>query len=315
MQQLLDYIAQMVYEPNKSKVDLKFSAKTVAEYLNIKREPREPLEGSLFLENFNQQRLITFTEADLDAFIANTIQNMEQLFKGVDVQYTKVLNNRQTNLVFPLAAGVPFFFEYSEPLMFAVSGQVKIKLETSSKDLTGSLNKNLEITYARNLDGSVGFLDTLGDVYATVGVINKIQFYLPTNLNTVILPGQVKLNYVLPKQDATIIHLSVWPYTSLQKIDTLLTISENPTTKYIERPAKVIDADYTEFTPFLLQGYSYSSDFKDINALYNNDILTNIGTLLYQKDIALTEFNFKINAEDSTLKDIAFSLFYGKFVH
>ncbi|KAJ8707492.1 hypothetical protein PYW08_010744 [Mythimna loreyi] len=314
VQQLLEYIIQLIEEPQQSKVDLKFSAKKVAEALNIKRNPRDPLAGSIFLENFNQQKLITFNEEDLKTFIANTVQNMEQLFKGVDVQYTKMLYQKQAYVVFPLAAGVPFFFEYSEPLMFSVNGKVKIKIGPNSKDLTGSLNKHIDIVYARNLDGSVGFLDTIGDTYAAVGIINKIQFYFPTNLNSVIESKQIKLKFVLPDQDATFIHFSVWPYSTFQKTDSLLTVSQEPFTKYIERPTKVVSGDYKVRiiggVAIHLQGYSYSSDFKDKKDIYDSSLLTDISTLLYQKDVACTQFNLKYLAQETVNKDITFSLFY-----
>ncbi|CAH0697615.1 unnamed protein product [Spodoptera exigua] len=314
VQQLLDYITQMIHKPDNSKVDFKFSAKDIVQKLNIKREPQDKLEGSLFLENLNQQKLITFNEADLDAFIASAVTNVQQMLKGVDVQYTKVLNQKQTYVIFPLAAGVPFFFEYAEPLIISFNGQVKVNVDSSAKELAGSLNKNLNIVFARNLAGNVGFLDTLSDVYTTVGVINKIQFHIPLNLNTVVAPGQIKLNFVLPEQDATFIHLSVWPYSTLQKIDSMLTVAENPTTKFVERAAKTVTTDLkldqAPGVSFTLKGYSYSSDFKNINKLFKSDIVSNIATIMYQKDVALTQFDLKYFAKETKNKDITFDLFY-----
>lgn len=317
VQQLLEHITQMIYKADDSTVDVKFSAKEIAQKLNIKREPQDKLEGSLFLDILNQQKLITFTEADLNAFIASAVKNVQQMLKGVDVQYTKVLNQKQTYVVFPLAAGVPFFFEYAEPLIISFNGQVKIKVDSSAKELTGSLNKNLNIAYARNLAGSVGFLDTLGDVYATSGAINKIQFHIPLNLNTVVAPGQIKLNFVMPEEDATLIHMSVWPYTTLQKTDSVLTVAENPTTKFVERAAKTVNTDlklgYLTRVFFTVQGYSYSSDFKNMNTLFNGDILSDVAESLYLKDVALTQFDFKYLAKETKNKDVTFDFSYSKF--
>lgn len=306
-----------MYEPHKSKVDLKYSAKKIAETLNIKRVPRSPLEGALFLDNMQQQKLITFNEEDLKSFIASTIKNMEQLFNGVNVQYTKVLNHKQVYVVFPLVAGVPFIYEYSEPFMYSVNGQVNIKLNKDTKDFAGSLHKELDFVYTRNLHGRVGFQDTLGNVYASAGVINKIQFYFPTKLNTVINTGEIKMNFNFPVKDTTLIHLSVWPYTALQKFDSLSTVSENPATKFIKRPVKVDSTDikigYKVGVIYQLKGYSYSNDFKDTSKHYDEaDFLKTIGTLLYQKDVALTQYSLKYLAKETKNKDITFSLFYGK---
>nr|ABQ23674.1 very high density lipoprotein [Helicoverpa zea] len=312
VQQIIEHIADLIYEPNKAKVDLKYSAKKIAEKLNLKRQKPDPIEGALFLENLNQQKLITFSEADLIAFITSTVENIEKLFNGVDVQYTKILNNKLTYIVFPLASGMPFYYEYNEPLMYSFNGQAKIKVDRNSKSLAGSLQKNIDFTYARNVDGSVGFLDTLNDVYAFAGVINKIQFYIPANLNTVITPGQVKLSFKLPEQDASFVHLSVWPYTTLKKVDSIQAISELPSTKIIKRAEKVVSNDikfgYLAGVSLLFEGYSYSSDFKSTD-LYDTDIVSSIGTLFYPKDIALTEFELKYNAKESTNKDVTVTLF------
>lgn len=314
VQQLLEYIIGMMYEPGKVKADLKFSAKELAEKLNIKPKSWDPLEGSMFLENLNQQKLITFNEEDLKAFIANLIQNAEQLLKGVDVQYTKVLNHKQTYVAFPLASGVPFYFEYNEPLMLSFNGNVKFQFEKTSNQFY--VHKNIDFTYARNLDGSLGFLDMLKGEYAAVGVINKLQLHFPVNLNTHILPKQIKLNFVLPEQDATLVHWSVWPYTTWQNVDSLLTVSETTATKYIERPAKVLSVDSkigsSVGLSYHVQGYSYSSDAKELNKLFDADFLTNFGELLYQKDVALSHFNFKYIAKECENKDITLNLFYGK---
>ncbi|XP_050555399.1 vitellogenin [Spodoptera frugiperda] len=314
VQQLLEYIIGMMYEPGKVKADLKFSAKELAEKLNIKPKSWDPLEGSMFLENLNQQKLITFNEEDLKAFIANLIQNAEQLLKGVDVQYTKVLNHKQTYVAFPLASGVPFYFEYNEPLMLSFNGNVKFQFEKTSNQFY--VHKNIDFTYARNLDGSLGFLDMLKGEYAAVGVINKLQLHFPVNLNTHILPKQIKLNFVLPEQDATLVHWSVWPYTTWQNVDSLLTVSETTATKYIERPAKVLSVDTkigsSVGLSYHVQGYSYSSDAKELNKLFDADFLTNFGELLYQKDVALSQFNFKYIAKECENKDITLNLFYDK---
>ncbi|KAJ8705337.1 hypothetical protein PYW07_011164 [Mythimna separata] len=196
--------------------------------------------------------------------------------------------------------------------MFSINGRVSKSLPYSS--IYKSLVIQLDAIYARNLDGSVGFLDTLTDMYTTVGVINKIQFYCPINMNTDLTSEKITQNVVLPDQDATFIHFSVSPYSTLQKTDGLLTVSQSPFTKYIERPAKVISGDYKirllGGVSILLQGYSYSSDFKDEIDIDDSSFLTDMSTLLCPKDVALTQFNLKYLAQETINKDITFSLLY-----
>lgn len=315
MQQLLDYIVQLIVEPREADVEFKFSAKKIIEALNIKREPREPLEGALFVNNLNQQKLITFNEDELKAFIASTVKNMEQLLSGVETRFTKVLNQKQVFVTFPLAGGMPFVYKYSEPTVLSGQGKSTFKIGTGK---SGSLSNDLEFTFARNLDGSVGFLDTFGDVFATTGVINKLQIYIPAKLNTKIGTNEVKLNFVLPEQDVNLVHISVTPYTALQKRSSVLPVSEDPATKLIKRSTKVLSTDLNlgqlSGVAFQLQGYSYSSDYKNPSNLYDADILTNIRNFLYQKDIALTQFDLKYLAKDTKNKDVTYTVYFGKYL-
>ncbi|XP_075987438.1 vitellogenin-like [Anticarsia gemmatalis] len=312
MQLLMDYITQLFATRGKIEAtDFKFSAKKIADLLNIKREPREYLEGSFFLDNWNQETFYTFTEEELQAFIVGSGQNLEKFVTGFNENYVKVLNQKQVMVVFPLAMGVPFVYDYNEPVLFSFAGKVGIE---NKQDSYVRLNNELTMTYARNFDGRVGFLDTLGNVYATNGIVNKLQMYVPAKVTALLKLGDVKFTFVFPEQDANIIHYSVWPYSSLQKKESLLPISEEPTTKYIERSKKVALPDFKigSWTgmAYQLKGYSYSSDYSDFLSLFDDDLLKNFYHLVYQKDVALTNFNFKYIAKETKNKALTLSTYF-----
>lgn len=317
VQQLINYIKQAVYAHSslKSDTDFKFSAKKIIEELQIKREPRKPLEGAFFIDGLSQQELLTFTEKELVDFISLVTQNVQQLLSGNEGQVTKVKIDRKVIVTFPLAAGMPFVFAYTEPTVLIFQGKANNNLNA---DKVGTLNTEINITYARNLDGSVGFYDTFTESYASSGVINKFQIYIPAKINANVMVGDLKITLVLPETDANLIHFSVWPYTTVQKLRSPLTVADEPATKLIKRSAQILlpDLNLAEFVGvgLYLNGFSHSSDLKTDEFFADVlNVLSNIQNILDQKDIAYTQFDLKYVAKDTKNKEVSFANFVGKF--
>ncbi|KAH9634982.1 hypothetical protein HF086_004548 [Spodoptera exigua] len=154
---------------------VKFPAKKVAAELNITRK-HDPIEGAMFIDNMNQQRLFTFGQRDLHFLNSDASQKVQRLLTGDEHQYTKVINAKQVIVTFPLAS-----------------------------------DKNIEFTYLRNMDGSVGFLDTITGVYASSGVINKLQYFVPLKLTTKPKFCKVPPSKLIFGKDANLVHMSVFP--------------------------------------------------------------------------------------------------------
>ncbi|XP_026731130.1 vitellogenin-like [Trichoplusia ni] len=314
MQDLFEYIMDVVAAsgPQKVAADLKFSPEEITKVLDIKRKARQPLQASLFIDNLNQQRLFTFTERELGEFLASLLRGAESLIRGSENSYVKVIFDRRVYVTFPVAAGVPFIYSYSEPTAFIIQNQASFKFGFGGGRV---LKNDFKFTYARNLDGKVGFVDTIGDVFAYSGVVNKLQFNVPLKASFNAKKETYHLNFELPEEDVNLIHLSVTPYTDFRyKSNSWLASSENPSTQIIERAEKVFSADENLGQLFgvalRLQGYSYSADYKNPSwNLFDGDIVANVQELLYQKDIALTEFNLNYVAKESKNKAVSFTVF------
>lgn len=323
VQQFLDYFHQQMdsieQQKPRSEPNHKYSANKISEMLNIKYDHQEPLEAGLNINFMHQERYFTLNENDLNKLpitIRDLITNLKQ---GVEKHYTKVLSQAEVSVMFPMAMGVPFIYKYKEPTVLHVQGKVQgnINLAKKTNDLSGSIHKEIQITYARNIDGSVGFYDTLADKYASVGIINKAQLYIPVKLEMQIEPGKVKmqLSPLRPEQDTTIAHYSVWPYSASQKKDSLVPVSQDPATKVINRKNKVNSIDYrfgqSAGVHFQFQGYSYSKDYTNVAGMIRSkDLLSNIASMLYQRDIALTHYNFKYLGKQSSSKGVTVTAAY-----
>ncbi|KAJ8707493.1 hypothetical protein PYW08_010745 [Mythimna loreyi] len=314
VQSLFDYATKVAYVAfDKSEPDFKFSAKKIVEELNIKREPRTPVEGSFFVDSLDQQRLFTFNERELEMFTLESIKSVNNLLTGVNSQYTKILVDNTVIVTFPLATGMPFVFVYTEPIIF-IAGAKTIP----QPDKHGSLAAEINFTYGRNMDGSVSFLDTFTDNYATTGIINKFQVNIPVKFTTTLSGKKVsniEVALELPEQDVNLLHFSVTPYSSVQNKDSRLTIAEEPATVNIKSSEPIVYLDNVGLGELVgiglnLKGQTYSSDFKK-TLLLDTDILTNIQNLLsHQNDVAYTEVDLKYVAKDTRNKKITTSLFF-----
>ncbi|CAH1643964.1 unnamed protein product [Spodoptera littoralis] len=304
---LLNYLQNLFFvEGFTSEPDLKFSAKKVAQELNIKRDHRDPIEGALFIDNLNQQRLFTFDEKALPNLFSELVQG---LYNRDEKQYTKIIIGKQVIVTFPLATGMPFVYAYSEPSLFNIEGEASSKFTVAR---TPSLHYNIRFTYSRNLDGSVGFLDTISGVYASSGVINKLEYFIPAKFSVKPKINEITFDIDFPEKDANLIHMSVFPYTSLQKMHSTLTVSEDPSTKVIKRSTPILATDInigeSAGVSLNLKGHSYSNDFK--KNIFASDILTNVRNLLYQNDISYTQFELKYVAKETKNKHFTSTLLF-----
>lgn len=304
-------------QPLKSDATHKYNAQRISEMLNIKRELQSPLQGSIFYDISNQERFFSFDEGDLTRLLQDIMEYMKEVEQGVEKHYTKVLNTNQVTVMFPIASGMPFIYKYKEPVVIHALSKVKGKIDHDPQSRNSSLfmEKELQLTAARNIDGNVGFMDTLSNQLASAGVVKKYQINVPVKLSIQMKTGEAKLKVepLRRDQDSTIAHFSVWPYTAHQNKDTLVPYSQDPTTKIVERIRKVQSTDVKigqqTGTVFQLQGYSYSKDFRNGGNLLK--ALSNIGDLLAIRDIALTHFNLRYLGKQSQNKVVTLTAAYG----
>lgn len=301
----------------KSEAQHKYSAQKVSEMLNIKPEPQDPLEAALLVAIMGQERYFTFSENDLQQLPLTIGQFFSSLTKGAESHYTKVLNQAQVSIMFPVGMGMPFIYKYKTPTVVHFQGKVQGQINPQSKD-AADINGEMQFTFARNIDGSVGFMDTLSNQFASVGVISKFQLNVPLKMQLQLKAGDLKIQMepLRADQDNTIVHYSVWPYSAYQKKDSLVPVALDSATKVTSRKNKVVSID-TKFgqaigNQFQLQGYSHSSDYKSLGNLLSQDLFTTINNAFYQRDVALTHFNFKYLGKQSPNNRITLTAAIGK---
>lgn len=306
--------------PETNEINFKYSAEKIAKIFNIKMDKKEPLEMSLFFDLMNQQRYFALSEDRL----MHQIMAVKEMFddmaqKSQEYHYTKVFNNEQVSIMFPVAMGVPFVFKYKEPVLVHVQGKAEMGSGRPSV-----LKNQFDFTFARNLDGSVGFFDTLSNSYSTVGITNKVQVNLPLQVSVGFGEKSDQLSLRLaplhPEQDTTIMHYSVWPYSSIAKRDSHVPVSLDASTKVISRENKVSDVDTRFGVPstgmqFQFQGYSYSLDYENLGNMFDtrDKLISRLLFPLRQQDVALTHYNFRYLGKKSQTKGLTIKASVGKY--
>ncbi|XP_063630311.1 vitellogenin-like [Cydia splendana] len=298
----------------------KYSAEKIAEMLNIKHDSQKPLLASFFIDFMNQQRYFSLTQEDMDRLPTLLGEFLSNLNKGYDIHYTKVFNQAQVSIMFPLASGMPFIYKYKEPTVVHIQAKSKGQINIPSirnREYSMKQDNEIQFTYAKNIEGSVGFLNTLDGHFVSAGIVTKHQVNAAAKVQMEAKPGEVKMRLepLRPEQDTTIAYFSVWPYTANQKKDSLTPLSLDPTTKVIMRRNKVMSVDYkfgqSTGTQFQLQGYSYSNDYRNFGTMMQGqDLLSNIIFALNQRDVAMTHLNFRYIGKQSQTKAIAITVAY-----
>lgn len=295
---------QDLAEPNH-----KYNAQKVASMLNMKWDPKNPQEGAFAVNFMGMKRYFAFNEEDLKKMPYVFQQLLEKLNKGVDFHYTKMLNQARVTIMFPVATGVPFVFRYKEPTLVHFQGKAKASIQYPSqekKDYSANMEKEIQFTFARNMDGSVGFLDTVSNQFASAGVVNKLQLNIPLKTQVEIQSGKVRMHLeaLKPEMDTTIAHFSVWPYSANQNKDAQVPVALDAKTKLVNRQQKVSSMDarfgVEAGIPFQLQGYSYSKDYRNFGSMFSgHNLLENIAQAVYQKDVAQTHYNLRYLGKNS----------------
>ncbi|XP_045456674.1 vitellogenin-like [Melitaea cinxia] len=326
-QQLVEYFFNEVFKrTNKqenaapNELNHKYSAQKISNILNIKNKNEKPLEASIYFDWMNQQRYFAFNERDIKDLGFQFGEWLSGWPKGTNKHYTKIVNINQVSVMFPLAAGVPFIYKYKKPMILHIQTNNNEQFNATNNNehkTEMALNSDVSFTLAVNYEGSVGFLDTISNQYPSVGVVEKFQLHLPFKMRLEVKSGEMKLRLAPrePEQDSTIVHYSVWPYSANQKKDTLVTISQDPNSKVIIRPQKVLSVDYKFGQQigaiFQLQGYSYANDYRNFGWFFNSkNYLSNLYFALKQRDIAQTHWNLRYLGKQSKSKAVSISAVY-----
>lgn len=293
--------------------------------LNIKGSKQEPLQAHLKLGLFGQQRFFAFDAESINQF-SDMVQSASGPFqKGVNYSYTKVLSKEDTIIMFPMAMGVPFYLKYRTPAILSVEGQIKAQPNSHNSN-TFNVTTDVDFLYSSNVDGRIGFLNTIGKQleYVVSGVVQKVQFKIPVNASVGIdAQGRVDIDMNIRSEsnkDVDIFHYSSWPYTSIYAKKGQKPVAQEQNTKVCQKNKEPIITSVTYGVDEL--GFAIKVEAKNdekpntaqFYRLARSHPVAAATFLLSSNDIKLYTYNVKYSPRESEASQISFSASYSKYI-
>lgn len=187
--------------------------------MNIQGDSHEPLQASLLMKVLNQERFYAIGEQ----YIRNLPKQLQsKISKGISYNYTKLVNNEDVEIMFPMIMGVPFYFKYKNPVAVQLNGEIQGKVQSDKYSLlpkSANLTGELQALYASSLDGRVGFYCTLSNKYVTAGIQRKFQVNIPITFEADVDFVNADIELAIGcsnKQRSQIFYQSVTPYTTIR---------------------------------------------------------------------------------------------------
>lgn len=235
----------------------KWSVDKIAQLLNIQVDEAEQLEGQILATVMNTKRFFAFDNETLNEIPRKVRHVAAALQNGHDFNYTKLYNEDQYTISFPLQTGFPFIFSLKRPTLVQSGGRVQLRSSPNMAEgndnevrIPKSINitAEVEMVYSTNVDARVGFITPHNHQRYTAGYNKKAQIYLPLRVRADIdlrnNEVESEIRPLHPKKDVKILHASSWPYTAREDILALRPVAENKETKAIHtRPARQFDED------------------------------------------------------------------------
>lgn len=241
--------------------------------MDIQSEQQEQLEGQILFKILNSKKLMTFSNETVHSLSHALRHASKKLEDGFQYNNTKFYNNEQVIVGFPLASGLPFLFTHQTPSLFRYGGEARLQKESERKEpciicYKYTLTAEIDGLYTSQVDASAGFTTVFDKQQYTAGIQKKIQVRMPTRMsvNVDLEKSQVKAEFErLDKKDATLLHISSWPYTERKSIEW--------TSQPAEKDTKLVSVDDEKQFKARI-GERSTGMVLDINAQYEKEPLS-----------------------------------------
>lgn len=296
----------------------------ITNLLNIEKDSKAPFAANIFYKIFNQERIFTFDRQNVGRYSNILKEKLEQLRKGFSYSYTKVLTNEDAIVMFPLAMGVPYYYRYTAPAVINVYGQMRGQIDRPvgfiprSMNVTGDLN----FLYARNDEGAIGFINTVGGKkqHVTAGVIIKKQISIP-------IRGGVSIDFMkgsfgveaspLNNENVNIFHYSVSPFTTISdKNDIMKPVLQRKQTHLVKKnmPRTQTTHQYGYETGMIFNTETLSDQYETPFMQENrkkSDLMMTIFNMGVRNKLSYYLHNINYDAKQSTNNRMFFNVHFG----
>uniref|UniRef100_A0A1B0CWY3 Putative vitellogenin-a1 n=1 Tax=Lutzomyia longipalpis TaxID=7200 RepID=A0A1B0CWY3_LUTLO len=218
----------------------------VADMLNIQPDQAQPVEAQFLFNLLGSERFYAFGNATIEQHLPEFIREFAGVAKqGYNFHYSKIYNQDQLTIAFPMESGLIFYHHYYVPTYFSVTGDIKAKCQPDvskagprDEDMfapipvpeTINATAQLHLVYSVNMQSQTGFFTPQDQQRYIAGHSRKMHMNLPLAIN---LEIDLENNHLattfrplFPHKAINIAHYSSWPYTARKDIMDLRPVAE-----------------------------------------------------------------------------------------
>ncbi|XP_017797232.1 PREDICTED: vitellogenin-like [Habropoda laboriosa] len=289
---------------------VKLAAERIAEELNLIADEPIPFEGNVQMNTKFRSGFITFdreTIRRLPSLVTQYIMSS----KGEKYMNMNKLQSYDVTLGFPTETGLPFVYTFRVPILYKISGTGKLQLK-AGEQLTGQ--SNMRLTYAKKIQGRVGFVAPFEHQHFIAGVDVNFQAFAPVKIDLdVNIPKrsvQLKVWPLKGDEKARLIHYSVIPYTSNHDI-----LSLRPLIKEKKNTHKVLTDDVVKNSYLKndnIMKLDLEADTSDENLWTTNSetVIEKMWNLWKMDDDKYCKMDLSLNLRDEQKDPVVFTVAY-----
>lgn len=310
-----------------------WSAKKIINLLNIKpNQDKQQLEGQILLDILGSERFFAFNKQSFEQTPQQFKKLVNQLRNGADIKYTKLYNQDDVTISFPLETGIPFTFTMRTPTLMQVNGQIRVRSNPEMVDnsenqirMPESVNVTAEIdaVYSTQNEVIVSFINPSTSQRYTAGYDKKVQVNVPLQISADIdirnREIKTEIKPLNTEKSTKFLQMGSWPFTARDNIFNFRPLPESEHTKEIRsqptREQENVFGEKQTGYAFVVKG-TQEKDSNQVNNLlkqfFNRDLTSFL--MFGQQNTSPEHYslNVALDAKRSSTKSTKFTVKYDR---
>lgn len=320
----------------------KLTADKIIKMLNIKAGQNKPLEGQISLDALYAQRFMPFDERTLKQLAQKLKNGANELRHGQNFNYTKMFNEADVEISFPLESGLPFKFIYRQSTLVQLDGRVRVETtpkmnynenEQENGNENENNNKGIRVPDEVNVDAefqavystvqqnTMSFINPVTRQQYTGGYDKNYQFYVPlrvaSRIDTRTQEMKTDISPLNENKQYKLLQIGSWPFTTRADLFDLSPATLSKHTKDInQRPLRETKQSFGEKETglaFHVHG-TYEKDMSQIWIIFNHLRKQDLTTFFMfgQQGTSPQHYSFNVilDGEKSSSKMAQFTMVY-----
>lgn len=308
-----------------------WSAKKIMNLLNMKpNNNKQQLEGQALFDILGAERFISFDKKTFEWAPHQFKKMINEFRNGVDIKYTKMYNQDDVTISFPLETGIPFTFTYRTPTLVQVNGKMHVRstpemVNNNENQIripeTVNVTAEFDAVYSVHNEVIVSFINPSTSQRYTAGYDKKVQVHVPVHISSDIdirnREIKTEIKPLNNEKSTKFLQMGSWPFTARDNIFKFRPLPESEHLKEIHtkevRETKFVFGEKETGYAFVVKGTQDKDSNQHgnvINQLRKHDLTSFL--LFGQQNLSPEHFSLNVilDAQRSNTKSTKFTVKY-----